>query len=278
MRTFRPFAVLVAAACSLAAPLARAAGPSVPAAEGALPAHMTVRICEDDAEWPPFTYYERTDGRRTSRLTGIAVDAVDRILKRAGLDYTLDMLPWQRCLQGIQSGAYHMALNVSYSEERGRQFWFARPLYSLNSHYFYSRRVHPQGLPIQSIADFKRFHVCGLIGYNYTTYGLEPSELDLSPSKFTMIINKVLHDRCDLFIEKREVIAGFAVVDPEMAHALANPDLVSAPVPGVPPTPFSMIVTRAHPWAPALLQRLDAGVVQLEDSGELRQITAKYLH
>lgn len=248
------------------------------AENAALPKTLSVKICEDDAEWPPFTYFERAGGKPTQRLTGAAVDAVDRILRHAGLHYTIDMLPWKRCQEGIKSGTYHMALNASYSDERARDFWLSKPFYYLNSHYYYSRRQHPQGLAIQSIDDLKRYRVCGLLGYNYSTYGLQPEDLDLSPANFPLVINKVEHGRCDLFVEKREIIAGFGVVDPRMAQELANPDLASAPVPGVPPTPFHMMVTRAQPWGQALAHVLDQGIASLETSGEMRQIVAKYVH
>lgn len=261
----------------LLAGVAGAAPAAAPAPES-LPRDLTVKICEDDAEWPPFTYFERAGGKPTPHLVGVAVEAIDRILTRAGVRYTIDMLPWTRCQEGIRSGSYHMALNASYSEARARDYWLSRPLYHLNSHYYYSRRQHPQGLAIQSIDDLKRYRVCGLLGYNYSTYGLQPDDLDLSPANFALVINKVEHGRCDLFVEKREIIAGFGVIDPRMAQALANPDLASAPVPGVPPTPFHMMVTRARPWGQSLVQLLDRGIVELDSRGEMRQILGRYVH
>lgn len=247
------------------------------AQEAVLPGHLVVRACEDDAEWPPFTFYERVQGKATDRLTGAAVEAMDRILERAGIAHTLVLLPWKRCQEEIKAGLYHLALNASYSDQRARDYWLGRPFYRLHSHYYWSRRVHPQGLDIRSLAELKRWRVCGMLGYNYSTYGLQPADMDLSPSSFQVMINKLHHDRCDLFVEKREVMAGFGAVDPAMARDLADPDLGTAPLPGVPPTTFHMIVTRAQPWGRTLARRLDEGLVQMEASGELQALFARYL-
>jgi polar amino acid transport system substrate-binding protein len=260
---------LLAAGLAAFAPAARAQPPQ-------LPAGTTVKVCDDDAEWPPFTYQERHDGQKGPRVIGAAVDALARILGAAGVHYTVELLPWTRCLESIKAGTHDMALNASYTDERARDFLMTRPLYALDSDYYYSRRAHPQGMDIHTLADLKRWRVCGLLGYNYATYGLQPQELDLSPPNFALMLRKVSHGRCDLFIEKREVIAGLGLIDPLVHRELANPDIVGEPVPGVEATPFYMIVSRATPHGPALQQLLNDGIGRLQASGEMHRIIATY--
>jgi polar amino acid transport system substrate-binding protein len=264
------------ACCLVALPGACAAAEAAASAGPGLTRDAPIRVCEDEAEWPPFSYVQRIDGRKGPRVVGAVVDALDRILGRAGLRSTIEMLPWVRCLEGIKAGRYDMALNASYTPERARDFLMTRAVYALDSSYYYSRQSHPQGLNIRTLADLKRWRVCGLIGYNYTTYGLQPADMDLSPPNFALMLRKVAHGRCDLFIEKRDIIAGLGLIDPLVAHELASPDIVSEPVPGVADTPFFMIVSRATARGPALLRLLDDGIEQLQASGEMARIIAAY--
>jgi polar amino acid transport system substrate-binding protein len=256
--------------------LAVFAAPAAYAQPAELPRGTTVKVCEDDAEWPPFTYLERHDERKGPRIVGAAVDALARILGPAGVRYTVELLPWTRCLESIKAGTHDMALNASYADERARDFLMSRAVYELDSDYYYSRQAHPQGLGIHTLADLKRWRVCGLLGYNYATYGLQPQDLDLSPPNFALMLRKISHGRCDVFVEKRQIIAGLGLIDPLVHRELANPDIVAEPVPGVPPTPFYMIVSRATPHGPALLHLLDEGIGRLRGSGEMRQIIATY--
>lgn len=246
------------------APLGAGAAP-------ALPQDLVVQVCDDAAEWPPYSFYERQHGpeRKTERVVGAAVDVLDRILGAAGLRYQLVLLPWKRCQLGIEAGTYHLALNASYSDERARTYWLTRPYYSLHSNYYYSRRTHPAGLTLTSVRDLRRLRVCGLNGYNYSTYGLGHGQIDLTSTSHAQALRKLQRDRCDVFIEKREIVEGLALIDAAVATELRDPQLASAMLPGVAPTPFHMIVTRAEPWGQALTALIDAGISRLADSGEL---------
>lgn len=255
--------VLLAALVSLT-PLAADAAP-------ALPQDLVVQVCDDAAEWPPYSYHERQHGtdRKSERIIGAAVDVLDRILGAAGLRYQLVLLPWKRCQLGIEAGTYHLALNASYSDERARTYWLTRPYYWLHSNYYYSRRTHPGGLTLASVQDLRRLRVCGLNGYNYSTYGLGPGQVDLTSMSHAQALRKLQRDRCDVFVEKREIVDGLALIDAAVAAELLDPQLASAVLPGVAPTPFHMIVTRAEPWGQALTALIDAGIARLAGSGEL---------
>lgn len=261
--------LLLCAACAVCS----AAG----AADGALPKNLALAVCDDGAEWPPFTFYQRIDGQKSKKITGSAVEVLERILGRAGIAFTIDLIPWKRCqLEIMHGGRYQMALNASYSAERDRDFRLSRAYYRLTSQYFYSRPLHPTGWPIRELADLKQHRVCGLRGYNYSTYGLGEADLDLSDGGFAPMIAKLHLGRCDLFVEKREIMQGFGVVDAEMARLLADPRLGAANLPGVTETGFHMIVSRAIPYSQALVGVLDAGIDELEASGELQKVMTKY--
>ncbi len=266
--------VILIAGCFASAPAPAGAAP--PPETSLLP-HRTLRICEDDAQWPPFLYYGRTGDSADRHVVGVSVDVLNRILGPKGITYEVDFVPWKRCQAMLVVGSYDLAANASYSDERARTYRLSQPYYWLHSYYYYSRRQHPQGLKVDSLADLKHHRVCGLLGDNYATYGLQPADMDLLPHSYTQMIEKLHLGRCDLFIEKREIIAGFVATDPAMARAVNDPDLVGVPMDFVPATPFHFMVSPAPSWGPALVEVLNDGIADLQQSGELSRIMDRYI-
>lgn len=241
------------------------------AAQGAQgTAAPVLAICEDENEWPPYSYFERVDGRKTDRLTGYAVAVLRDILTRRGVDYTIDMIPWPRCMAVATIGEqYAMVLNLSYNEQRARAFLFSRPYYATTSYYYYSRRNYPRGLDIKSVGDIRKYRVCGVQGYNYSGYGLAPGEVDQGAKNFAALITKMQLGRCALFLEKDEVMVGYAAIG---KNYMADPDIAKAPVPGMKPDLFYFGISRRHPRAMQIKQMIDEELRQMEASGRLGEL------
>ncbi|MEJ6000518.1 substrate-binding periplasmic protein [Paucibacter soli] len=268
-RSARPALLLAAALwpCLLALPMR--------AAYAAELRQTTVHICDDGAEWPPYTYYKRVNGRPSAELVGYSVDVITAIFKKAGIAYTLQLLPWLRCQKEVAAGQrYQLALNASHSAERERDYFLSLPYYRTTNYYFYSRSAHPQGLHIEQLADLKRYRVCGLHGYNYATYGLASAEIDSGARNFSAVITKLQRGDCELFLEKYEVLAGFAALGQDM---LSDPALGRQPVPGMQPTEFHMLVSRQHEHGAELLRLINEGLRELQASQQLRSMLAKYM-
>lgn len=244
---------------------------------GAAPLSLkTVEVCDDAAEWPPFTYFDRLpDGKATSRVMGYSVDVLNRILGPIGIQVRVQLLPWVRCLREVDAGTqFQVALNASMSEERKKRFWLTQPYYETTHAYFYSRKAFPTGLHLRSVADLKRYHVCGVHGYNYSAYGLRDDEVDRGALDFTRVIAKLHVKRCEVGLEKLEPVAGLR----RLGHdALADPDLGWAEFPGLPKGEFHMMVSRQHPQGEALRDALDQGIKTLRESGQLQELRRRYL-
>lgn len=248
---------------------------SMQAANAAELRHGTVHICDDGAEWPPYTYYKRVNGRPSAELVGYSVDVIAAIFKKAGIAYTLELLPWVRCQKEVAAGQrYQLALNASYSAERDRSYFLSLPYYRTTNFYFYSHNAHPQGLRIEQLADIKRYRICGLHGYNYATYGLAAAEIDSGARNFSAVITKLHRGDCDLFLEKYEVLAGFAALGQDM---LGDAALGRQPVPGMQDTEFHMMVSRQYEHGADLLRIINEGLRELQASQQLRPMLAKYL-
>jgi polar amino acid transport system substrate-binding protein len=240
-----------------------------PAAE-APASGISIAICDDENEWPPYSYYQRVDGKKTGVVTGFAVDVIDEIFRRRGVDYTIVLIPWTRCLAVAALGKdYGMVINLSYNAERTRNFLLSRPYYATSSYYYYSRRNHPAGLSIAAPADIKKYRVCGVLGYNYEGYGLARGEVDQGARSFTALISKVKLGRCDLFLEKGEVMSGYAAIG---KNYLADPDIGAAPIPGMKADLFYLGVSKRFARAEQVHAMLDEELQQMESSGRLVQL------
>ncbi|HEY0589989.1 MAG TPA: transporter substrate-binding domain-containing protein, partial [Pseudoduganella sp.] len=170
-----------------------------------------IAICEDENEWPPYVYRQRGADGTPGKLTGYAVDVISEILARNKISYSFDLIPWPRCQAVATLGKeYQMVLNLSYNPERQRNFLLTRAYYSTTTFYYYSRRHHSAGLKIAGLGDLRKQRVCGIHGYNYVNYGLPPGEVDQGARDFSTLIAKLHAGRCTLFLEKQEVMAGFA--------------------------------------------------------------------
>jgi polar amino acid transport system substrate-binding protein len=233
----------------------------------------SVAICEDENEWPPYSYFLRAGGQRTRQVVGYAVDVIDEIFKRHQISYRIDMIPWTRCMAVAALGKeYQMVFNLSYNQDRVKNFLFSRAYYATTTYYFYSRKNNPQGLAITKPADVKKYRICGVRGYNYAGYGLAAGDVDQGSNDFGALIAKMQLGRCALFLEKLEVMAGYGAIGKDY---LADPDIGKAPVPGMRPTLFYYGVSRNYPQAASLMATIDEELLRMEASGRLFELWNK---
>lgn len=243
-----------------------------------LPAHadapaLSIGICDDGNEWPPYSYHERRDGIITGTLSGYSVDVIGEILKRHSIAYSIDLIPWTRCQAVALIGdRYGMVLNMSSSRWRARHFYLSRPYYTATTHYYYSRRLHPDGLPIRSVRDLAKYRVCGVQGYNYEGLGLDVQHIDRGTRDFAALVSKVQLGRCTLFLEKVEIMRGFAAIGKDY---LEGKELGHAVLPGVKPVPFHFGVSKRHPQALHIRAIIDGDLRKMEANGRLEELLKK---
>lgn len=262
LTSWLPWLALCLCAVHAEAPAARAPGPA-----------LSVSICDDENEWPPYSYFQRVNGKKTAKLTGFAVAVINDIFTRHDVGYTIDLIPWPRCLAVTTLGRdYGMVLNMSYNAERAKSFLFSRPYYATTAYYYYSRHNYPDGLQIASAADIGKYRVCGVQGYNYEGYGLTGVEVDQGAKNFIALISKVQLGRCALFMEKDEVMTGYAAIG---KNYLADPDIAKAPIPGMKPSLFYFGISRRFAHAEEIHAMIDDDLQQMELSGRLAELWRK---
>jgi polar amino acid transport system substrate-binding protein len=233
----------------------------------------TVYICDDGAEWPPYTYYQRVDGQVTDTIVGFSVDVIDRIFKNEGVPYHLDLLPWKRCMAEVAEGKrYHMFLSGGRNPERERTYHISEPYYRMHPGYLYSGRKHPSGLAIRGREDLKKFRVCGILGYNYIVFGLAEDQIDTGTGNYESLVKKLLTGRCDLSIDRLEILLGFKAIGKDF---IKQPDLVFRAIPDEPAEPFHMMFTK-NEFGSRLKRVVDEGMRDLQASGELETLMGNY--
>jgi len=250
--------------------LAVTAAPSAGAKEWQGP---TVYICDDGAEWPPYSYYQRIDGAPTESVVGFSVDVIQRIFAEREIPWQLSLIPWKRCLREVAEGKhYHMLLSAGRNPERNRTYLFSEPYYHMHTSYLYSTKHHPQGLAIVGREDLKRYNVCGIQGYNYIVFGLSAEEIDTGTADYEALVKKLLNGRCELSIDRLEILMGFKAIGKDFIN---HPDLAYRIIPGEPVEPFHMMFTR-NEFGRQLKRTVDEGIGKLRASGEMEAMMRKY--
>ncbi len=236
----------------------------------------TVQVCDDANEWPPYTFVERQDGRKTGRVKGYSVDLLERLLRPLGMSYRIELLPWARCLLEVRRGQnYQMLLNATRNPERERDFLISAPIYSTRTYYLWSQRVHPQGLQVRGQEDLKRYRLGGVHGYTYSQLDqIDMASLQRAPNYASLV--QMLHlGRIDVIVVGEEVLHGLAGLP---GYELARDrELGRAPLAVQRPNTFHMMISRQHPLGPALHAALQAELARLARSGELQQLLARHL-
>jgi polar amino acid transport system substrate-binding protein len=247
---------------------------AIAATHDAPPARTTpplrVAICDDENEWPPYSYYQRIDGKKTAQLTGYAVAVVGEIFARHGVSYKIDLIPWPRCVAVVNIGKqYGMVLNLSHSLDREKTFLFSRPYYATTAYYYYSKRNYPQGLRINVAADIGKYRVCGVQGYNYDGYGVKSADVDRGAKDFTALITKIQLGRCALFMEKDEVMVAYAAIG---KNYLRDPDIGKAPIPQMKPNLFYFGISKNGERAEELRSLINESLLHMENNGRLAEL------
>ena len=246
----------------------------IPAITMALNIKTPLKICDDGSEWPPYTHFERVNGKKTNKIIGFSVEVISTILKAEGLQHEIELPPWSRCLKSIREGNdFVMALNASYSEERRRSYWMTNPYYSTTNYYFYSKATYPEGLNVKKKADLLNYKICGMHGYNYSTYGVAKNQIDQQAHDFTQLINKLHRKRCDLFLEKYEILVGFSAIG---KNYLSDSNLGSAVVPEMKSTPFYMLISKKVSYGKELKELINRGVERMKRNGKMEELMKKY--
>ncbi|MET1079775.1 MAG: transporter substrate-binding domain-containing protein [Pseudomonas sp.] len=237
-----------------------------------------VQICIGNSnEWAPFTYWERKDGQPDrEQLTGSATTLVLGALKTLKLDYQITYLPWARVQRELaefaRDGRCELTWDASYKAERAEYAYYSVVLYQTRLGLFYSpqRFQQPPMLNGEGSKDgLARYHVCGVIGYNYAPFVLA-DEPELFPS-VQQNLDLLARQRCDFFPSEIEPLYGGLAVGAYRTES----ELRYLALPAV--KRFYVLVSKGSPRAERLLSQLNQVLIQQQESGEAEQVLQRFL-
>jgi len=236
-----------------------------------------LKICDDQAEWPPYTYYARENGvANKSQLTGATTDLIGRIFESSGISYSIKLLPWKRCLNEVIEGqTYEVFADASSNKERLNTYHRSQPTYKTTEGLFFSKKRFPNGLTLTSATDINKYKLCGLMGYNYASFfelGVK-KDLDLGVNHASKALQKLEKGRCEVFLSTIEPIFGAVAIN---QFSLSS-EIDHISLPGAKGTSFYFWVSKKSPRAAMLLETLNTAIDKLYSNGEADKIFKKYL-
>lgn len=251
---------------------------SVLPAKAAPAAGAALRACAADLEYPPYLFSRRDgkDGPVTAQ--GLSADILQYALRKAGRSpAVIQRLPWLRCLKLAELGEFDVVLNVPTAQIDATPYLISASYAELHSIYFVSRRQRPNGIAIGNLQDLRSFRMCGLRGNRYESYGVQTSDVDTGANNYVSLINKLHVGRCDLVVEKSEVVSGLLALDPQLRVLLTSPMVRAMPLPEDSPIGLHFAVSRLKPDSAYLVGQLDAGISELRHTGKIKLWLADYL-
>lgn len=241
-------------------------------------AHAEImRICDDEAGWPPYVYNPIVDGKPDkSQITGATIELLDAIFREINQDYTLELLPWKRCLNEVEGyptkGKFEAFSNGSYSEERARLYHTSLPIYSLDRGVFYSTEKFPNGIDVSSLEKIKNYRVCGVHGYTYELWGLGEGEIDLSPKSSAAALKMVSLGRCDVFPSNITPIYGQSFIGEPIVPSDINVYMIDY----IPARNFHIFISRGSERGETILKTINNAISLLKENGVYDEIFDRY--
>jgi polar amino acid transport system substrate-binding protein len=225
-----------------------------------------VRACGGDNNWPPMSFIQSP----SKTVEGISADLLRAIFKTAP---RIELRPWMRCLIEVQEHVhFDVVMSAFKNPEREKQFFFSQSYHSLTPSYMYATAKFARP-PISRLADLSRYKVCSLHGSSTFYTGLPNSAIESSANNYLSLQKKLAYGYCDIVVDMREVLMGFSKLallpfDAQKYTLLDLPETEKYPV--------HFAVSRTHPQGAQLIAQIDRGLNELQRSGKLKALIAKY--
>jgi len=243
-----------------------------------------VKICDDGAEWAPFIYYERVNGKKNkSKLVGFVPELMQEVFEIVGLKHSMKLIPWKRCQARVEdfgeSRKYEALTDASFSMERANKYWATAPLYEMRDGVFYSIKKYPNAPQITKPYDLVNFRLCGVLGYNYELmyeeYGVPRSKKVNTGAVNTMnVLEKISLGRgCDLIQSSIAIVYGGEAIGQYKIPS----DIRSMPIPGGKRPNYHMFIAKTSPRAYELLTKINQALLILKNNGVSKKIYKKYI-
>lgn len=227
-----------------------------------------IEVCGDEAGWPPFTY---EDPKEKQKIIGASADIVREVLKRAGYESAITLVPWKRCLTIVEKGDAQIVMDASYNDERAKKYFISAAYYTIHDGIFYVPAKLGNKPDISNQAVLKNYSFCGIHGYNYEMYPVPADKWDMGAKNEQSRFQKLKAGHCQLVIGDTEAIKGFAALGQLDLAGVENFPLVDSK-----PKEFHMLITRAASGGEKLHKAIEKALAEIRGDGTFAAIFKKY--
>lgn len=167
--------LLLVAACAL--PFSAAAAP------------LTITTEEN----PPLNFMDPT----SHEVTGIATQVVKEVLEKAGVEYKIVLLPWQRAYQMALDGPTTCVYSTTITDERKPLFKWVAPV-TTNNWVLYS--AADSDITLKSLEDAKPYKIGGYQGSAMGQFMIAQGyNIEIAPQD-VLNVNKLVAHHIDLWV------------------------------------------------------------------------------
>ncbi|TWX50226.1 substrate-binding periplasmic protein [Colwellia hornerae] len=235
-----------------------------------------IPLCAGAHEWPPYHYFKRVDGKKTEEIIGVDIDIFDEIFTKNGIHYSVELLPWKRCLHEAMKGEiYDVVFGAGLNDSRRDKYVTTKGYYTVVPSFIYVKEKFPSGVKVEVPSDLKKYgQLCGVRGFNYVNFGQKNEEVDMGSSDYHFLIKKTLALRCDISLVRYEILAGWDRV--LNMNIIGDDWLILNPVPNNPPESFHLMISKNYKYSDELKFFFESEVNKLKRSGKFKSILSKY--
>jgi ABC-type amino acid transport substrate-binding protein len=253
-----------------------ALAPSAPAHAGDAAVPRQLRVCGDQSEFAPYTYYTRAgaSGAAAKRgaVSGYNVDFLAELLSPAGRAASITLLPWKRCLAMAAAGQFDMVLDAGDTQERRRAFLLAQAHYKITPVLLF-HHDRPPG-PVESAQEATALKRCEVLGWDYAGAGTPPQDDNVSrPATLAGALAMLRAGRCQVMIYNLELLQGLR----QLGEDAGLDGIEHQPLPWVPSYRMHFAVSRKVRYAEPLLALLNQGIARLARTGAPERLLRRHL-
>ncbi len=215
-------------------------------------------------EYPPYNFQDPN----TKKITGMATEVVQEVLKRTKLDYKLDIYPWARAYQMAQDAPNVLIYSIGRSEKRENLFKWVDVIAPYDV-YLFRLKSRPE-VKATDLASIKTYKI-GAVRDDVRAQYLEKAGVTVDlVAEDGFNAKKLASQRIDMFpidelamvaLNKREGIATDSVVKVMRLDALSA----------------GLYMAFSKQTADELVHKCQAALTQIKKDGTFEKIRVKYL-
>jgi len=234
-----------------------------------------LRFCVEETEYPPFNYFIRQNGIKTSTLSGYDIDLLERTFKPIGIAYEVLALPWIRCLKDVQNGSIDAAMSASLNRQRATDYIPSIAYYYLTPSYFYLKAEFETPFRIDDINQLADLGtVCGINGFNYQNFGWRKETPISEIRTLQHLPEMLLKRRCKFFLARKEILAGTLA----LAQAGELPNTLASQVsPNSGKEPFHMLISKRSNYKDMIAKEFNRKVQEMQANHQLEDLYQRHL-